>query len=541
MNIIGYAINRDLGIFNSLGQKQSTKPYIPFLLKDKDAIKVLSNIDFDVAALLPLLGLTDKELDKLATNKTLSIPPYKILYYPDKFFSIDEGIANNKVWVNFSDVAQYEPQLNEIDTIQTDDYYFARAKLAQEVGEKVYQSFIALGFHPQNIISPVNVFRKEAMPKDLPTMVSLKNLSPEQKHDLTVYSYECCHGSLSEAYKKGHFPHVTDIDLNSAFSSVASKLLHPDYGRWVYSKDFLPDATYGYCKCEVMIDLDFSPIIYSVSRTKNFTPKGIWETYLTKTEIDFIHEYNTGYATCLGGWFWYPTKEYKPLEKLIVDFYKKKQAATGMNREILKRMMAGAFYGLFLETKNDNSPGEHFYPPWGAQIEAEIRITDAKFVLDNHLEKRLLSIAVDGLDFEGDINIKNSDELGGWRISHTGKCVIVCTNTLGIESKYGQGDFSLSYDKLVNLLDSEDDKWHIKKPSVKTLGVCSHNHNYKELGRICELTKTIDLNDIKRLYPSNPTTGKELLAGQFESKPWNVSLLKLMTDVKQKEFSGYKV
>lgn len=533
MRIVGLAVSRELGVFSSLGEWHEKSPYLSLLLRNygRDTIKVLANIDYDVSALLPLLNMTNKELEKLAREKRVFLAPYKLTYYPDRFFSVAEGFGRGRISASFSDMSQYEPRLSTIEDSKDPTYFMSRAKLAQETGEKVYESMVRLGYHPEGLVSPVNVFRKEAMPDSLPTMVSL-DLTPEEKASLTAYSYECCHGSLVESYKKGHFSKATDLDINTAYASVAAQLLHPAYGHWLYSKEYQPDATYGYCQCEVMIDSNFSPIIYSVDAFRSFTPKGIWVTYLTKGEIDFIHKYNLGYATVLSGWYWFKDKEVRPLEDIIKKLYAQKQAATGLDRDIMKRLMAGAFYGLFIEVRATGEPGQYFYPPWAAEAEAQTRLEVARFVLDNQLQDRLLSVAVDGVIVEGDVAVESSDEMGRWRVSHQGRCIVASTGVIGMEDKYGYGDFSLSYEKLAQLLDSDSSRWNLSKLSVKTLGMCHGENNYEDLGKVFKLTRSIDLREAKRLFLKEPATGRELLAGQYSSEPWSVGIVRLMTEKK---------
>ena len=147
-----------------------------------------------------------------------------------------------------------------------------------------------------------------------------------------------------------------------------------------------------------MVDItaDFSPVIYSKTEEQNFTPKGRWETYLTKTEIDFIGKYGIGTFDLQDGWWWYPDKIVKPLEGLMNWLYVKKEGASGLEKKIIKRIASG-IWGRQLQVLQTGELGDYVNPVWGVEVESRTRLEVARFVLDNGLVDRLLSIAVDGV------------------------------------------------------------------------------------------------------------------------------------------------
>lgn len=431
MQITGYHIGQ--GVIATSDSKLHTEPpWLNFLL-DGEGIKALYHLDYSVANLLVLLKFTEKQLRQLyneskrykiinnVTNRqktviadsaeeacqrlgwpisdclveelskvksgTLQTQGYKFRYIPNKFFSIAYGSQ----FTVFSDMSQY------MDSWSLDDGYnespsdlaLRKAYIALEVANEVYRALTKLGLHPKSLTSPIAVFEKEVLSKmDLPTIEDM----PEEAAE---YAYNCTRGPWVEAFQKGHFV-ADDFDIRSAYPFQLSQLADLRYGSFRKSKKYEPDTYYGYCKGMVDITADFSPVIYSKTEEQNFTPKGRWETYLTKAEIDFIRQYRIGTFVIYDGWFWYPDKIVKPLEGLMRWLYEKKEGASGLEKKIIKRIASGT-WGKLLEVKQDNELGNYVNTPWGVEVESRTRLEVARFVLDNGLEERLLSIAVDGV------------------------------------------------------------------------------------------------------------------------------------------------
>lgn len=515
MKIIGYSVSRDIGIANSLGEVCTSSPFAPFLLRDygEKTMKVFASLDNDVAGILALFKLSDKDLEKLAESKKLFVYPYQLTYFPDKFFSIDDKTEGR--YANFCDMTQYELSLSNVNETFTTDSLIEKAKTAQETGTKAYEVFRKQGFAPDLMISPANVYRKEAWTKDLP---KVEDMPPEA----SAYAYACCKGNWLECFRRGHF-RAWDYDLSCAYASEASKLLHLAYGNWLESKDYQPKADYGYCKCEVTIDSPFSPILYIVDEHRTFTPEGSWETFLTKAEVDFIEQYKLGSVLIENGYWWFAKDCIMPLARPVLDLYLKRQnASSAFEREIIKRELAGSFYGIFIESRGKEL-GENFCSPWAAETETNTRLKVAKVCIENKIIP--IHIAVDGFISDRPMTLmEDPSHIGAWRLSHTGRCIAVSTGVVGFETKQGQGDFSISYEWLENALSSGAQGK--KKLGIKTLSMAHQENKLSDIGKVFEMTRTIDLRESKRFYRHEPTSGKELLSGQFESEPWPVEIIK---------------
>ena len=386
MEIIGYHIATNL-----IARHDSTlctePPWIKFLLDSKDDTTIMTvyHLDYSIANLLVMIGMDEDSLRKLNTEGEIKYKGYKFRYVPKKFFSISRGSQ----FALLCDMSQYmdswhlEPKIDEVDAIK-------KAHEAKSVGVSVYNALTNLGLTPKSLVSPISVFEKEILRKlDLPKIEDI----PEEASE---YAYNCTHGPWVETFQKGYFSDCNDMDIKSAYPSQLSELADIRNGNWIKSSKYEGNAYYGYCKGVVDITADFSPIIYSKSEEQTFTPKGEWETYLTKAEIDFIYEYGLGTFEIHDGWFWFPYEIVTPLRGLMNWLYQKKDGAVNMDKKIIKRVMAG-IWGRTLQVLQTGEMGDYFNAVWGVEVESRNRLEVARFVLDNDLEDKLLSIAVDGV------------------------------------------------------------------------------------------------------------------------------------------------
>jgi len=120
-----------------------------------------------------------------------------------------------------------------------------------------------------------------------------------------------------------------DYDIVSAFPSVARDLVDIRCLEWVHVKKvddkyilldknddpidtpldiangYVKESVYGYVRCEVTIYdwVMVSPILKEDEDGRLISPVGMWETYLTKGELDFIDKWKIGEYKILEGWW----------------------------------------------------------------------------------------------------------------------------------------------------------------------------------------------------------------------------------------------
>jgi hypothetical protein len=528
MNIVGYHINKD-GAFNSDGEKQTEPSFMDFLLASKnDCIKVMYDLDYSVACLCRLLEADDRDCKNLAKGN-LWWEPYHLRYVPGKFLSIKKGKAWEAPYVLFSDIKQYTT--TDIDLYDLKPFVCAR--FAQELGQAVQKVMQSLNTEPETLTSPISIYEKQVLNKlDLPTSDHI----PDEANE---FAYECNYGGWIEAFKLGSFKQAYDYDITSAYPYFLSQLVDIRKGIWKHTSEYQKQAYYGYCHCVVTIDSNFSPIIAETDDI-NYTAIGTWETYLTKSEIDFINAYQLGNTKIIDGWWWIPHSldalSIKPLAETMVALHQKRMQSTEFANKIIKRIMVGSWGKLLEAHYLDNTVGKHFNPVWGVEVETSARLACAKFVLDNGLyPDHLLHIAVDGILATKHIAIANNETLGSWKISSIAPAIVAGSNAVAIKDKDNNADFSLKYDWLAKeiLHNPESDVYVMKSKQPVVLGHVLQNENnitkYQELGNIVNTTRSVDITyEKKRLYNSSPECGKDLLNNQYSSIPCDATMLEIL-------------
>jgi hypothetical protein len=394
MQLIGYHFDhKTRTIFTSTGEKCSEPPYIDFLLKEHDAIRVCYHLDYFVSNLFSLIKLDHKQLIQIHDTTELSTHGYKFKYVPKKFLSIIKGDQ----FVLLSDASQYMDRWDLIDKP------IDKAIEARNIGISVYNMLIKLGMHPKSVISPIATFEKEFLIKmDLPTI-------DDMPLEAAQYAYECCTGPIVQSYQKGHFDKCWDYDIKSAYGSILSECIDFRYGDWKKIDYFDPKSHYGYYDSYVNMTADFHPIVYAGANEKSHTPVGEWNRRSLKEELLFISQYNLGTWEVNDGWVFYPTKIVKPYFKIIKWLNEWKDRTKGLDRLVVKRILEALWgYTLRVDWNGDTAiPSEYMNTVFGAQTETLVKLKVAKFVIENNLQSQLLSIAVDGVLTTKEVNIEN--------------------------------------------------------------------------------------------------------------------------------------
>jgi hypothetical protein len=515
MQIIGYHFTGNKFV-NSLGEISTDNP-LDFLLKHPEALNVFYNLDWAVAKLLYLLYFDRKQGQQLWNTNKLFIQGYKFFYLPHRYFGLSYGRWRE---CNFSDVFQYDVDLPfEVDGLEA-------AKQAQELGQQVYDTLVKIGLNPTSLSSPVSAFQKEILSTlDLPTV---DDLPPE----VAIYAYKCLDGGWQEAYSKGHFQQTWDYDITSCYPHYISNLVDFRHGKWIKSNKFYPDAPYGFCKGTVRIDKTFSPIVFD-GKEEQYTPTGQWQRYLTNKQISQLYKHEIGQFKIDSAWYFIPDKLVYPLKENMENLFEWKQELKGIEREVVKRILNGC-WGKFSEIYNDGNLGQQFCPPFAAEIETQPKIQVTDFVISNHVEDNLLSIAVDGCLLNKKVDIPESDAMGSWRLNLESSAFVVSAGIGAVKGKQGHGTFSMSYDWLKQQIENNPNasEYTMSKITPVTLGNALKNNKVESLGELETTQRSVILDvETKRLFEDLPKNGGDLLNNQYESMPLDVELIKLQQNI----------
>lgn len=322
MRIVGYHTVGDM-ISNSDGEFTRDN-YLYWLLTSKpETIRACYHLDYFVAHLCKLLKLTKEQGKELYDTTILPYGIYELHYVAGKFFNIQK--RNSKMFQNFSDMSQY----NDAWQLSTDDDPQVKADEARDIGTEVYEAFVEIGLKPTALTSPIRCYEKDVLSKmDLANDADLQSPIGE-------YAYNCLSGMMVEAYQIGHFEDCYDFDVISAFGFHTANLIDPRFGTWTHNKSYQAKAYYGYAKCKVLIESDFSPIIIN-----NHTPIGEFEAWLPKNKIDFINDSGIGKAEVIQGVWFFPDKIVKPFESICYKLHEKKESfPKGIKKSVTKDIL----------------------------------------------------------------------------------------------------------------------------------------------------------------------------------------------------------
>lgn len=521
------------------------KAHLDLLLKYQypSSLCCFYSMDFANAIIVGDLFRLKQELaQQLITEGNVKGNIYELRYIPSKFMSIRAGRQFRAPLVMFNDMAQYIEvhfQHNE-----TADECIAKAKLAQEYGEKTYQAALKLGIEANVLTSPIRIFEKVYLGKydekgnpkpkgiDLPTT---DDYPEEFKVDLAHLAYECTHGGWVESFNKGHFLNSADYDISSAYSHGESELLDIRFGDWIRTKEYQPNAQYSFCKVDLKMTSSFHPILYNTDVENHYTPIGFYENYaIQKQELDIIDEYKLGTYEIKDGYWWTCKRPIKPLSYPIKWLSTLKNEYEGFDREFVKRILNG-MWGILLQVKRGQQVGEHFNPVWGAIVEANCRLDVFRFCMKALAENRkILHIAVDGVLTDEPVSFvdrSKEKQPGEWRLEANCPSLVISSGCVAIQDKMGKGEFGMDYNWLVSEIKKKPKatEYPETKLSPMTLAKCINLNKYDMIGEVEEITKTIDIHaEMKRQYPKEPKNGGELLNGQFESIPLDIGMIRNM-------------
>lgn len=519
--VVGYHVTKEC-IASSKGDICREPSYLDWLLDDSpgEEPKVFYDLDAAVAALARLIGIDKHEAEKLSRKKKLYMRPYRLTYFPNRFFSIDEGFGPGHPFVNFSNAGQYADTQFEADT--SPEYAVGKAREAARVGEAVALAFTRLGLPATSLTSPISAFEKTYLGKlNLPTIDDL----PEEAGGI---AYETLRGNWLECWEIGAWEKAYDWDINAAYGEQLSKLLDVRRGSWVRSQETPDGAVYGFARGRITTWAEFHPFLVPHEEGVTITPVGSWETSLTLDEINFLRQYGLGEFEIDEGWWWLPRgQQYELLKGLVQWLWQRRQEAQGVDREIVKRILAGV-WGKFSEirgTEGEPEFGERFNPVFASVVENRTRLRVAATCLDCGV--RPLQVAVDGIITDRPLPIETGDGLGQWRLSYEGRCIILGAGQVAFEDKEAHGEFGLRFSWLH---DEMRQRPRVKEYTMTKLSPCSVARalatDFSKLGEVEEITRSVTVGpDDKRMWRSYPRCGGDVLKRTYQSAPWGHSII----------------
>jgi hypothetical protein len=481
------------------------------LLQDKPKEnKLLYDLDACVASLIKLT-CTEQQSKELYEKERVNVyGGIKLTYFPTRFFAIDGrgGFVNFGNMVRYKSDVHYSPNETEQDKIN-------KAKEADTIAKSASDVLGELGLDKQRIISPVGaLIDKYVWSLRPPTVDDI----PEDASEL---AYQTIKGNWLEAYKLGSWEVAYDYDINLAYGSVLANLADTRRGEWLHTTTMPNNALYGFASGSLEVNKPFHPFVMKQDDEYSYTPIGSRKDALPKSMIDLLYKYKLGTFNIEDGWWWIPCEnkpQYQPLKGILTHLHKIRSESSGLKKTILRQMIAG-IWGRMLEIKKERL-GDLFNPVWGSIVENEIKCRVADTCLQHNVQPLL--VAIDGIVTDKPLPIESSMDMGKWRLSHKGKCIIVSSGVVGFEGKQGAEEFALHYEWLRDQLQNEPNKssYAMTKHSPLTLAKAMQNNDFEHLGELQQVNRTINVGkDYKRLWQKSPACGGDLLNNKYESMP----------------------
>lgn len=475
----------------------------PYSDEETFAIKVFWDLDTGLAPVLRKLGIS--ACRELASSEHT----YNgVFYVPSKVFALKA----DKRQSYFYHLSQYyidQPEPSDPETVAG-------------MAENVLDAFRNMGLNPKKLTSPVAIYEAEVLGHmRIPTIMNI----PGAHEEIIEYAEDCCGRLWIQAYQIGHWlaGEAFEYDLKAAHPFVASQLYNLQYAKYAKSKTIDPDAHWGFMRGIVTIEngVPISPIFYD-AETDLIQPTGTFPASITLSDYKCIKRWKLGDFKMDSGYFIKFTAPVKPMEITMRRLFKQRGMG-GLVNDIAKRVSTG-IAGKFYEKREDGTVGKFYNPPYKAMIESITNCMVTDFIYKRKLYDNVIHIGVDSVISDRYVDLPRQYNLpmGSWRFTGIDPVLILSSGRVYHGSKKPQG---LNYDQIVELIEKnpKESYYTAGLKRRQTLEESIQLNDLNGLGKMKDTTSSFDLNLLQasqgREYPKFPKMGKELLEGQFKSKP----------------------
>jgi hypothetical protein len=395
------------------------------------------------------------------------------------------------------------------------------------------------------------------------------NLPSLKFMDMALKSYNA---GRFEILKRGYFPSMVERDINSAYPYEIANLNNCE-GVYIYNNEYIPDSTHSFFNCDLEIyDTNYSPFKFQLPKSKKemeffnnlptnllIYPTGKFKNqFLSKSDYETI--YNMGYPIKIN-YAGHIINKYpeKPFEYVEDIYYYRKDLQHGNKKkniisdkdlaDTIKRGL-NSIYGTFINvnaiwfSKNKTTAGNMFNPVWATEICANVRNKLYNDFIP--YENKIICIATDGIKLTSNVNIKESDKLGGYDKSKLTEGLLIGSGVyqFGEDTKF-RGFTSYKTNKvkfdLKTLLKNNKNKNIIPSIVNRVINLkYAYKNNYINLvdddGKVyrkhltlddinlfVKINRELDINfDKKRVWERPFKNCKDVLENIIDSKPINI-------------------
>ena len=490
-------------------------------------ILVAFNLNFDASVMLKWAG--KKICTDLVNNGHVNVGSCVIEYIPSKYLRFRFGnrfvrvfdVAqffrgsldyNAKQYLGMSKIPMHRKSFTEEDYGDTDilTYCAKDAFLTQGLGEYVVQAFGKLGVKVQSLASPASVLESYVLDQLL-----LRNPTKGVPKGAMEFAVRCFSGAWFENFKAGYFEHTYRYDMVSAYPSVIRGLVDLSLGVWEHTKVRPEHFVYGYVFARVFIPkMHISPVVFKSANGGIFHPHGIWWTYLTAKEIDWIVTHG-GWAEIKDAWWFVPSTEVMEFSGVVDKFFKVKRdaSADSMEQWTAKVALAG-MYGKFLQHRGGRG-GRLYNPVYAAEITSAVRLKVADACMLS--PSKIIAVMSDCVVSDGPLSLVDGSGLGDW--SKTGPSASLWIGPVQYEAEGQDRRFRHIPWKVLLEGDPNALEYTVTRNAPLTLRQAILLNNFDGVGVFADRSITFNVRKLnwKRFWPERPSCGGDLLTRQYDS------------------------
>lgn len=504
------------------------------------------NLKYDEGAILQVLDM--ESLEELRIEGKCEFEGYVIKSIPSKMLSVRRGKNTVHIYdmynfyggsLNYNAKKYLGEEKEDIDTKTfTSDiikrryceiawYCIKDAVLVEKLGNLIISKFEKFGVYPQKLYSTAYIsyqyFQKSC------NYITVKRFWEEDKKliQYAMYSYN---GGKFEVTEKGT-GHYYEYDIVSAYPYEIANLIDISNSRVVWSNKYRRFATYGFIYCKMKIpDNVYSPVPIKYG-TVNIYPTGEIETYITKSEYEYLINQGVDITIINAVWMHIDKKIYpykKEIEKLVrmkQNIDKEKDALDYHTIKIFLNSLYGKMVQL-IKMKKNYIASNCWNPIYASIITANCRL---KVTSMQQMFPDIIAVHTDSLISKSELPIECGRNLGQWDFEVSGQGYIVGSGIYQIGDKTKFRGFRMK-NSLIELMNCR--KKYIELESVRPYTwkeVVFHNWEKEMINRFSKVEKKLNINfDKKRIWLNDYKYFNEIFLRNVESLPLDAGLLRLL-------------
>jgi len=358
----------------------------------ENSIHVTWNLNKFATALFTLLP--EEKRKELTETPRIHYNNSKIFYIISRLLGITNSywLRGNTYQIlenNFYQLQHWLPAIETPATLQE----------VAKLGEQILQALEALGIYPSKLTSPVSVYEDTLAQYNLPTLWSNDN---DTFIDACNYCIPTMRNEWRQVFGTGLFDKTYTYDIVGAYPYFISELPNTDNCKIEFNDKFIV-SDWGIMKGKLKL-------------FKGVTPIQPAQEHLTSEQHIWLYQNGTGHFDIENGYFFYfENKDNEPFKPIISKLFELRQNNGGIASNIAKKIAQGISGKLDQENMN-GTLGELYNPILALMVRSRCSLAVASFIYKNDLQDSLVEVNVDSITTTKRLDIKDSNEVGSWRL-----------------------------------------------------------------------------------------------------------------------------